>query len=113
MYRGIAVYHVRMAGIFQISDFGELLTQNAAVSFINGMLTSSSAATSAAASAITPPGGEGASALAVAQQVAAVEQFGAMFQLGMEQLMERVASTEMFSATSEATNALNAASFAI
>ena len=77
------------------------------------MLTSSSAATSAAASAITPPGGEGASALAVAQQVAAVEQFGAMFQLGMEQLMERVVSTEMFSATSEATDAFNAASFSL
>jgi len=102
-----------MAGIFKITDFGEVLTQNAAVSAINGMLASSSAATSAAASTITPPGGEGASALAVSQQVAAVEQFGAMFQMGMEQLMERVAATDIFSATSEAVEGLNAAGFAL
>ncbi len=102
-----------MSGLFKITEFGELLTQNAAVSFINGTLASASAATSAAGATITPPGGEGASALAVSQQVAAVEQFGAMFQLGMEQLMERVVSTDIFSATTEATNSLNAASFAI
>lgn len=100
-------------GIYAVSEFGELAAGNAAVSAINGALTASSAATDAAASTITPPGGEGASVKAVAQQIAAVNHFNAMFAMGMEQLMERVTGTTLFGAAGEAVEAANAASFAV
>lgn len=99
-------------GIYSVSDFGELAAGNAAVSAINAALFASNSATEAAASTITPPGGEGASSRAVAQQIAAVQQFAAMFNLGMEQLMERVVATDIFGAAAEANELANAASVA-
>lgn len=99
-------------GIYSVSDFGELAAGNAAVSAVNAALTATNAATAAAASVLTPPGGDGASIRAVAQQVMAVEQFSAMFMLGMQQLQGRVMDTTAFGAAAEATEAANAASVA-
>lgn len=99
-------------GIYAITDFAELAGQNAAVSAINAALTASNAATEAAGSTLTPPGGEGASIRAVSQQLMAVQQFAMMFNMGMEQLQERVAATTMFGGAAEATEMANAASLA-
>jgi|SRR5690625_1742826 len=100
-------------GIYAVSDFGELAAGNAAVAAINGALTSMGAANDVAVSALTPPGGETASASAVAAQIAAVNHYHAMFQMGMEQLMERVIGTDMYGAAASATQAINVTSLAL
>lgn len=79
-----------------------LLGQNALVQVTSGALASAGAASTGAASALTPPGSEGASIRAVAQQIAAVEQWAAMFSMGMEQIISRSADTEVFSVASTA-----------
>ncbi len=76
-----------------------LLGQNALVQTTSGLLASAGAASTGAAAALTPPGMEGASLRAVAQQIAAVEQWAGMFSLGMEQIISRSADTEVASAT--------------
>lgn len=107
------LYDSPMAPVYAVSDFAEIATQNAAVQFIQGTLAGVTAATTTAANTITPPGGEGASARAVAQQMMNVDQFAAMFTLGLEQLQERIATTDMFQGSAMATEAANAASFAV
>jgi len=99
-----------MSGIFKISDFAELATQNASVATIQGTLTGISSTTAAAAAVLTPPGGEGASMRAVAQQIASVEQFAAMFTQGMLALQERVVATDTFNVATQALEATSAAS---
>src|SRR5690606_1511223 len=93
-------------------DVADLAVQNAAVSAINTALEATNETTAAAASVLTPPGGEGASTRAVAQQQAAVQQFAAMFRMGMEQLQERVGATSLYGAAAEAVEEANAASVA-
>lgn len=100
-------------GIYAVTDFGVMSAQNAAIGAINGTLASLGAATQAAASVVTPPGAEPASVRAVAQQQAAIAHYSMMFQAGMEQLMERVAGTEVFSGVSSAIEEAGAASFAL
>lgn len=100
---------VGMSGLFRVTDFAELAVQNGAVSTIQGTLTAISTTTAAAAATLTPPGAEGASMRAVAQQIISVEQFAAMFTQGMMALQERVAATDMFSASTQAVEAASAA----
>lgn len=100
-------------GIYGISDFGEIAAGNAAVSTINGAMAAAGAANDMAVSALTPPGGETASDAAVMKQIAAVNHYHAMFQMGMEQLMERVAGTTMYQGTSEVVQAINVAGLAL
>lgn len=102
-----------MSPVYAVSDFAEIGIQNAAVQLIQGTLTGVTSATTTAANTITPPGGEGASARAVAQQMANVDQFASMFTLGLEQLQERIAATDMFQGAASAVEAANAASFAV
>ena len=99
-------------GIYAVSDFGELAAGNAAVSAINAALAATTATTEAMGSSLTPPGGDGSSVRAVAQQIAAVNHFAAMFTMGLEQLQERVGTTSVFGATAEAVEASNAMSVA-
>lgn len=101
-----------MNPIFAISDFGELVAQNGFVAAIHTMLAGLTETTLASASVLTPPGGESASAQAVVSQVGAVQQFGAMANLALEQLMEHTASTDIFSATTEAVEVTEAANLA-
>lgn len=79
-----------------------LLGQNAMVQVTSGFLASAGAASTSAAAVLTPPGMEGASLRAVSQQVAAVEQWSAMFAMGMEQIISRSADTETFSVATTA-----------
>lgn len=112
-YRVSVLYALPMSPIYAVSDFAEIGIQNAAVQTIQGTLASVTAATSSAAATITPPGGEGASTRAVGQQMANVEQFAAMFTMGLEKLQERIVATDMFQSVASGTEAANAAGFAM
>lgn len=98
-----------MSGIYRVTDFFELAAGNAAMGAVQNTLESVGAATTAGASAITPPGSEGASVRAVAQQQAAVTQYGAMFTAGMEMLRQRLMTTTTWGGVAEATEAASAA----
>lgn len=95
--------------LFSVSSFAELAAQNGFVAATHGMLGALTETTIAAAGVLTPPGGESASATAVAQQMSAVEQFGAMANLALEQLVEHTASTDIFAATAEGAEIIEAA----
>lgn len=98
--------------LFAISDFADLAAQNGFVAAMHMMLAALTETTVSAASVLTPPGGESASAMAVANQLAAVWQFGAMANLALEQLVEHTASTDIFTATTLGVEAAEAANLA-
>ncbi len=99
-------------GLFSVSSFGQLAAENGVVAATHSILSALTETTLAGASALTPPGGEGASVKAVASQIAAVQQFGAMANVALEQITEHTASTSIFGATTEGANLAEAANLA-
>lgn len=81
----------------------------ASLAAIQAQLMAMSAANSASAAAVEPPGLDGASARAVAQQLASATEFEANFLLGLEQMMELSGTLGIVGTTFTAVDALGAA----
>jgi len=81
----------------------------AVLSGIQAQLMAMTAANAGSSTALTPPGLDGASARAVAQQIASATVFQTNFLLGLEQMMELSSTLGIAATTFDTVDALGAA----
>lgn len=94
-----------------IQTFGGMVGTVAALNALQAQLETVTAANHAVAQTIAPPGSEGASDLAVAKQLANIEEFGLQFGGGLSQMQQLFMTMGMDSAAVMATDAASAGTF--
>jgi hypothetical protein len=100
-----------MTGIVGMASLPGMAGSVGVLQGIQASLAAMTAANSAAAAAVVAPGNEGASALAMAKQQANAADFGSMFGMGLEQMIELSTTLQAATTATVITDAGSGAAF--